>query len=116
LAITKRFAQLMGGSAGVQSEPGRGSTFWFTAWLGRGQPIEQAGADRHQADSWLRQRHAGARVLLAADNEINHEVAMELMRAAGLQVDVAEDEQGPSSADLLPAAAARRFAALPSMQ
>jgi signal transduction histidine kinase/DNA-binding response OmpR family regulator len=93
LAITKRFAELMGGSAGAHSEPGRGSAFWFTAWLGRGQPLEPAVMQRTQAESWLRQRHSGARVLLADDNEINREVAVELMRAAGLEVEVAEDGQ-----------------------
>jgi two-component system sensor histidine kinase/response regulator len=92
LAITKRLARLMGGDAGVDTEPGRGSTFWFTARLERGHGIEPAGpAVDDGAEARLRSRHAGARLLLAEDNAINREVALELLHGAGLEVDTAED-------------------------
>ncbi|OBI82007.1 response regulator [Mycobacterium asiaticum] len=41
LAISKRLAELMGGAVGVESELGRGSTFWFTAPLRRGAATER---------------------------------------------------------------------------
>jgi CheY-like chemotaxis protein len=111
LAITRRLAHLMGGEAGADSVPGVGSTFWFTALLQRatgalpkpaaaaalaavpGEVAAAAGGIGAGADlpTQLRQRHAGARVLLAEDNEINRELALEWLRDVGLQVDAAED-------------------------
>ncbi|NJD89472.1 MAG: PAS domain S-box protein [Betaproteobacteria bacterium] len=93
LAITRRLAELMGGEAGVESEPGRGSLFWFTVRLERGHGAEQARPSSPSDDSEirLRLRHAGARVLLAEDNAVNREVALELLHGAGLWVDTVAD-------------------------
>jgi PAS domain S-box-containing protein len=97
LAITRRLAHLMGGRAGVESVPGRGSTFWFTARLQRGQegaPLCEADAGAGaSAQAELQARHAGARLLLAEDDAINQEVALELLRSAALVVEVAENGQ-----------------------
>ena len=93
LAITKRLANMMGGDVGVDSEPGRGSRFWFSARMQRGGHPDQANVETKtlEPESLLRQLHLGARVLLAEDNLINQEVARELLRDAGLEVDVAEN-------------------------
>jgi PAS domain S-box-containing protein len=93
LVITRRLALLMGGEAGAESTPGIGSTFWFTARLQRGHGIVPAAATDGSADAEhaLRTLHRGARLLLAEDNAINREVALELLHGVGLAVDTAED-------------------------
>jgi len=50
--------------------------------------------DESEAESELRRRHAGQRVLLAEDNPINQEVARELLASVGLTVDVVADGAG----------------------
>ena len=113
LAITRRLARLMGGDAAAQSVPGQGSCFWFTARFApaRREALPDAttndgsiraalaGLPRPDADPGLpwadelafRNRHHGARVLLAEDNPINREVARELLIAVDLVVDVASN-------------------------
>jgi two-component system sensor histidine kinase/response regulator len=98
LVITRRLAELMGGEVGAESTPGSGSRFWFTARLQRGQGEMPLAEIRHEdAETELRRHHAGARLLLAEDNEVNREVALDLLQGAGLAVDVAVD--GREAAD-----------------
>jgi two-component system sensor histidine kinase/response regulator len=92
LAITRRLAQLMGGDTGLESTPGVGSCFWFTARVTElGAVVARPAPTRAELEERLRRQHAGARVLLAEDNEVNQEVAVALLRRVGLQVDVACD-------------------------
>lgn len=92
LAITKHLAQMMGGTAGVESRPGRGSTFWLTARLQKGGTDAAAeDAPAGNTESLLRERHAGARILIVDDEPINQEVAQMLLEDAGLSVETAAD-------------------------
>ena len=93
LAITRRLAKLMDGEVGVESESGRGSTFWFTARLGRGQGVQsdEPSIEVLNPEKELRLHYGGTPVLLVEDNFINLEVALALLNGVGLVVDAAEN-------------------------
>ncbi len=100
LAINRRLAELMGGRTGVDSTPNEGSRFWFTIRLDKIATLRRSTAAEPAkgAEQQLREQHAGKRILLAEDNPINSEVACELLRGAGLQVDAVAD--GAAALDL----------------
>lgn len=92
LAITQRLARLMGGEAGAESVLGQGSLFWFTARLGKSKLCLQELVEKSSvAEQSLHALQAGKRILLAEDNRINQEVAVELLVEFGLKVEVASD-------------------------
>jgi len=68
LAIVKQLAHLMGGEVGVDSVPGQGSTFWFTAALGTA--VQTGAATDRQPPVSL----AGLSVLIVDDNLTNRQI------------------------------------------
>ena len=91
LAITKQIVQLMHGEVGVDSVLGEGSTFWFTARLGRSQ--------NQVVPQLLREDLQGRRVLVVDDNEAARLLLGRLLDDLTFDVDAAES--GAQALDML---------------
>ena len=90
LAISRSLVQLMGGELEVRSEVSKGSEFYFSIEL----PISAEAALQEPEYAVPQQGQLeGLRILLAEDNDINAEIAIQLLERKKIQVDRAENGQ-----------------------
>jgi len=99
LNIVRQLAHLMQGEAGVNSAPGIGSTFWFTARFGKPASLANTTLPARQTEAstdyeaQLQAEFQGSRLLVVEDEPINREITLIMLETSGLLIDCATNGQ-----------------------
>lgn len=91
LSICQQLVDLMEGELGLNSEPGKGSTFWFSVQLKKVDD-ETSGETTNQAPVSRKFFNSGRtlKILIAEDNKINQIVVRKILEKEGFEVDIVE--------------------------
>ena len=93
LTISKNLVELLGGEIGLESVSGKGSTFWFTLPVKRGESVQvkdkpaSASPNSRAQDAYENALH----ILVAEDNDINQKVISWLLAPMNCQIDIVEN-------------------------
>ncbi len=115
LALCKKFVSMMHGTIECRSHKGEGTTFTVTLPFRLQSEAEIAAQTKAQAiepvnQGWMKIDLHGSRVLLVEDNELNREIATEILEEEGMKVETANDgafavkimkEKGPDYFDFI---------------
>ena len=92
LAISKQLVEMMGGKIGVESEPWKGSTFWFVLPVEKDKAKEQSPSVYPELSEYLKSEemhdHYDCHVLLAEDNLVNQVVVQNMLESIGCSVEL----------------------------
>jgi PAS domain S-box-containing protein len=95
LSIVKSLTRLMGGEVGVESEPGKGSRFWFRVRLGmigQDEDTRETARQTHQAQKAERKStRLDGHILVVEDNATNRMVIAAILAKLGLAATMVED-------------------------
>lgn len=92
MAITKKIVDMLGGEILVSSESGAGTTFQVILPLRQDESIRpETGCVQQDLGTEQKFDFSGRRFLLAEDNDLNREIAVELLSATGAQIDWVSD-------------------------
>ena len=83
LTISKQLAKLMGGEIGVESEEGKGSTFWFTVVLEKQPGLDVKDEEIKNNKIHIVEPIRELEILLAEDNKMNRKVARNMLKKMG---------------------------------
>ena len=125
LSISKQLVELMGGEIGVESQPGVGSSFWFTLHLPEAEQPQPLSSEDSLYGSWEpvvddsvanlkspddvsdtddqaitknKIKQFNARILVVEDNTVNQKVAQGILSKFGVRIDLAADGKEAISA------------------
>ncbi len=87
LSLSKKLVELMGGDIGVESQPGKGSRFWFTVKLKYQTEENHAGGGLGDGE----QSAYRGNVLLLEDDVVNRAIMVAMLKKMGLTVELEKD-------------------------
>ena len=99
LSLCKQLVELMDGSIGVESQPGKGCCFWVEIPQAKAGIIQESSVVSNNFPDVARNTSSNNRILLVEDNQVNREVAIDMLEELGYEVDVAVN--GKQAVDIL---------------